>query len=257
MRTFKSLLMTFSGENNQDIKSDWKDAMSDYGLEYSKRLCDNYFFKYGKSYIEAVFEEVANNIEYIYIHQVNGQICEFGTGYGVSANIISSLNGKFSQIINFSVKDLYLFDSFEGLPPILNDYDKLTHWVEGQYKGLSAEEIKNMCSANMEFGAVHVITGWYKNTLIDFSEKISLLHIDCDLYESTHTVLDHIFKKGLLEVGSVIMFDDFNCNRSSDDLGERKAFFELAKEYNLKFEKLREYSSSGVSFRYHGLDRIR
>lgn len=252
MRTFKTLLMTFSSENNEDIKSDWMDAMSDFSLEYSKRLCDNYFFKYGKSYIEAVFEEVANNIEYIYIHQVSGQICEFGTGYGVSANIISSLNGKFSQIINFSVKDLYLFDSFEGLPPILNDYDKRTHWIEGQYKGLNAEEIKNMCSANMEFGAVHVIPGWYKDTLIDFNEKISLLHIDCDLYESTHTVLDHIFKNRLLEVGSVIMFDDFNCNRSSDDLGERKAFFELAKEHNLKFEKLREYSSSGVSFRYHG-----
>jgi hypothetical protein len=215
MRTFKSLLITFSGENNQDIKSDWKDAMSDYGLEYSKRLCDNYFFKYGKSYIEAVFEEVANNIEYIYIHQVNGQICEFGTGYGVSANIISSLNGKFSQIINFSVKDLYLFDSFEGLPE---------YWRPGFNTGTFKTEGLPAVPAN-----VTLVPGWFDRSLPAFldahpDQPVSFLHIDCDLYSSTQTVLAQL--KDRIIAGTVIVFDEY-LNYPGWQHHEHKAFSEF------------------------------
>lgn len=52
-----------------------------------------------------------------------------------------------------------------------------------------------------------------------------MVYIDCDLYKSTVPVLD--FVRGFLQVGTVIVFDDWNCYHARPDHGERRAWAEF------------------------------
>lgn len=61
--------------------------------------------------------------------------------------------------------------------------------------------------------------------------------MDCDLYLSTVPVLE--FVKDLLQKGTVIIFDDWNCFWADPDKGERRAWREFCERYpELGFEEL-------------------
>jgi O-methyltransferase len=63
----------------------------------------------------------------------------------------------------------------------------------------------------------------------------NVILIDCDLYSSTKTVLN--FLKPILRMGSIVVFDDWNCYFGRDDRRERRAFIEfLNQNKNMKFD---------------------
>ena len=105
------------------------------------------------------------------------------------------------------------FDSFQGLPEAWS-----AHEGAGAYSTAGrlprGRGQRRAC-----------IAGWFEDTLPPFLAAhpgpIRLLHIDCDLYSSTRTVLEAADAR--LVAGSVLVFDDFlgypgtsstNCARS-------------------------------------------
>ena len=137
--------------------------------------------------------------------QQDGLWLEFGVFSGESINYIS----------NFTTNTVYGFDSFEGLPE---------KWRPGYEKGMFSLG-GHLPKVNKN---ISLIKGWFNETLEDFiknqNQKISFIHIDCDLYSSTKYVLDTL--KDHLAKDCVIVFDEF-INYDGYEHGEFKAFQEF------------------------------
>ena len=86
---------------------------------------------------------------------------------------------------------------------------------------------------------------------ISIDTKFAIIHIDCDLYESTMDVLDYLFENKHLLDGCMIFFDDWNCGNASPHLGERRAWSEITKKYNVNYSDCGEYSCAGHKFIVH------
>jgi hypothetical protein len=113
------------------------------------------------------------------------------------------------------------FDSFEGLPEAWSEREPA-----GSYS--TAGRLPDVP------GNVTLHRGWFERTLPDFFAReagpIRLLHIDCDLYSSTHTVLDAA--RGRLVPGSLLVFDDF-IGFPGSEAHEFRAFMESAERDTL------------------------
>ena len=150
--------------------------------------------------------------------QLDGIVAEFGVKSGTT---IKELANK----PKLQKNQLYGFDSFVGIP---EDW-KGTKTLKGQLSnsGKIPKVPKN----------VKLISGWFADTLPEFvktiSEPASLLHIDCDIYQSTKDVLD-AFKKKIVP-GTVIIFDEF-FNYPNWQNHEYKAWLEFSKKAKLKYE---------------------
>ena len=125
--------------------------------------------------------------------KVDGLYSEFGVWKGNSINYFARLlNGQ----------EIYGFDSFVGLKDDWPAYG----WAKGHF---SVGGNVPIVEPN-----VTLIKGFFDETLPDFlvthPGPFSFVHIDCDTYNSTRTVLNLILDR--LRVGSVILFDEyFGC----------------------------------------------
>lgn len=116
------------------------------------------------------------------------------------------------------------FDSFQGLPEA---------WSEREGAGAysTAGRLPRVP------GEVTLHAGWFEDTLPPFLASnpgpIRLLHIDCDIYSSTRTVLEHAAPR--LVPGSVIVFDDF-LGYPGYEAHELRAFEEFAGRSGIGWE---------------------
>ncbi len=159
-----------------------------------------------------------------------GLYLEFGVFQGKSINLISS---------TLPDKIIYGFDSFEGLPE--------TWWREDKYpKGHFSLE-GNLPQVNEN---VRLIKGWFNETLPDFvkehPEPCAFIHIDCDIYSSTKTVLDIL--RNQIVSGTIIVFDEY-FNYPGWQEGEYKAFMEFVKWSDIKFEYIARTNGGQVVVR--------
>jgi predicted O-methyltransferase YrrM len=116
-----------------------------------------------------------------------GMVLEFGIGHGVSLRYLRELLPE---------RRLVGFDSFEGLPE---------DWRIGYSQGAFGDVQRG------QFEGFEVMVGWFEDTLATFleenSDPIALLHVDCDLYSSTVTVLQACMPR--LAKDAIIVFDEF------------------------------------------------
>jgi len=158
--------------------------------------------------------------------QNEGLIAEFGVASGGTVNIISSLISK--------NKTVYGFDTFEGLP---------TNW-QGHSGPKGMFKQKKLPKVNHN---VKLVVGLFEDTLPEFlkgrSEDASFLHIDCDLYSSTKTILENF--KSKIKAGTVILFDEY-FNYPAWKQHEFKAWQEFCKKNGIKYEYL-AFKASGTS----------
>lgn len=120
---------------------------------------------------------------------------------------------------------VYGFDSFKGNPE---------DWRSEYRKGAFALRQIPSFPENIK-----IVRGWFKDTLPEFlaihNEPVSFVHIDCDLYSSTKTVLDQLQDR--FSRGSIIVFDEF-FNYPGWKQHEFKAFSEFIKNTNMKYKYL-------------------
>jgi hypothetical protein len=115
------------------------------------------------------------------------------------------------------------FDSFEGLPEPWSTYDKGYFDLEGRLPDMPPN--------------VELVKGWFHETLPPFLERhgeaVSFVHVDCDLYSSTRTVLDLIGPRFV--EGTQIVLDDFMLEPGWQR-EEHRAFFEFVERSGWGFE---------------------
>ena len=119
------------------------------------------------------------------------------------------------------------FECFEGLPE---------DWIPGRPKGtFKIDKTKLRFHKN-----VIIHDGLFEDTLPSFVDKnkdiISFIHIDCDIYSSTVTILSEL-KHIILEHKPIVLFDEF-YNYSGFESHEFKAFIEFINSTNVQYSIL-------------------
>jgi O-methyltransferase len=135
--------------------------------------------------------------------------------------------GPFGQDINWGLaRHVHLFDSFEGIPAA-GEHD--TNWTHPP--GQSACSIEAVKSMMKQWGIPEELLvyhpGWFRESLYGSAllglERIAVLRLDCDLYESTKLCLEVLYP--LVSPGGWIIVDDFalpGCRKAVDEFLQRE-----------------------------------
>ena len=121
---------------------------------------------------------------------------------------------------------VHLFDSFEGIPAA-GEHD--TNWTHPP--GQSACSIEAVKSMMKQWGIPEELLvyhpGWFRESLYGSAllglERIAVLRLDCDLYESTKLCLEVLYP--LVSPGGWIIVDDFalpGCRKAVDEFLQRE-----------------------------------
>ena len=144
----------------------------------------------------------------------DGLALEFGVATGTTLRIIAR-DGQHS---------VFGFDSFDGLPE---------RWRLGFETGTFATD------ALPDVPGAELVVGLFAETLPAFLAEhagpVSFLHVDCDLYASTRTVLELVGPR--LVEGTVIAFDEYYNFPGWQD-HEYRAWAEYVEQTDLRFEYL-------------------
>ena len=176
------------------------------------------------------------------VKDIPGDIVECGIGRGRSLITILSLNEYYGCADpNAKIRKVYGLDSFEGFPepkiedssprnPKKGDWDaspnnQFHYTPENLEKILAKANINDLDQSRLE-----IIKGFFDSTSANLDlKKISILHLDGDLYESVKTPLINLESK--LAIGGIIVIDDFiidNPDKDNESFpGARKAINEF------------------------------
>ena len=141
-----------------------------------------------------------------------GDIFEFGVFKGVSLIQFASFRNIFKEELQ---KKIVAFDTFDDFPETQFQADKKLREQfisEAGSKSIDITELEKIFNKK-KINNFSLIKGNILETLPNFIEdnkdiKISLLHIDVDVYEPTKLILEMLFSK--VVKGGVIIFDDYN-----------------------------------------------
>jgi hypothetical protein len=158
---------------------------------------------------------------------VTGTVCEFGVHQAQTLGRISR---------HFNPETVYGFDSFQGLPETWH----LTSTGSTNEAGHFAVDELPAVDDN-----VVLVQGWFNESIPVWQQTnsgpVKFIHIDCDLYSSTKTVLTLLNQQ--IVPGTVIVFDEmYNWARPPHyDLwhqGEYLALKEWLDEFGREFNVL-------------------
>jgi Methyltransferase domain len=206
----------------------------------SERLYRRFVLKYHGRYLITGLQARARERSLDYIEKYMGEATIFADRWDLLSFALGAA-AKDGLALEFGVADggslrhlgasgrtLHGFDSFEGLPEAWSG----TFERAGKF---SRKGVLPPVPAN-----VTLHKGWFDATLPEFLRAnvgpVAFLHIDCDIYSSTKTVLEQLTPR--LGPGAVIVFDEY-FNYPNWERHEFKAFQEFIRD-------------SGFSYRYLG-----
>jgi O-methyltransferase len=148
-------------------------------------------------------EQIKNLVHYlinIIDNDIDGDVVEFGCYVGESSKyLMKTLNELQSN------KQLYVYDSFEGLPD-LSEWEKNTGWRAGTLKTNEDVLIQNFKSNGLPLPIIH--KDWFKDVPNEkIPNKICYAFLDGDFYDSIYDSLVKIYDN--VVDGGVILFHDY------------------------------------------------
>lgn len=192
-----------------------------------------------KQYTMASPERIAtlcDAVRYVEKHNITGSMVECGVWRGGSMMAVAKTLIREGS----SDRDLYLFDTFEGMPPATEaDVDPngvAAESIFGKERASNlpwdpepVDGVKNaLFSTGYPEDKCHFIKGKVEDTVPDNAPtEIALLRLDTDWYESTKHELIHLFPR--ITNGGVIIIDDYGYWK-----GARKAVDEYLAEHSIK-----------------------
>jgi hypothetical protein len=205
-----------------------------------------------------MFRSATRFVDY---EMIPGDIFEFGVYTGRSLALLShfhEVNRKSIHHIDFT-RRVVGFDSFEGLPAD----DGHPRWKPGMFRVNHSfhpickqgekvtEQVIFSLFEQYQLPVPLIEAGEFSKTLPQVIgskyTKAAILHIDCDVYESTKSVLFGL--QPILQEGTVLLFDDWFHFRGSRHKGEQKAFFEFfASQDQWSYIDYHAYATFGKSF---------
>jgi len=180
-----------------------------------------------------------NHLEiYKKIIDLPGDILEFGVYKGTSFVRLLSFRDLLENNSSRRVTGFDIFGKFPDDLELVSDKEFVERFENSGGYGISKLELekhlKNKGITNFE-----LIEGDIKNTIPEFiknnpSLKISLLHIDVDVYEPTKVILENLWSK--IVKGGILVLDDYGTVE-----GETKAVDEFFNDMNIKIYKPKYY----------------
>ena len=193
---------------------------------------------------------LAQAFEFKHINEVDGDYFEFGLWRGKTFRYAHSLKRRHKM----SKMMLWGFDSFEGLPSITEQEDNI--WQKGAFACGESELRKILASHGFKPSEYVLIPGYYEKSLNKelhhrvADRRAAIVYIDCDLYESTVSVLGFVHR--YFVNGTIICFDDWYTYKGAPDKGEQRALKEFeASHGELEFMPYLDYGPVGKSFIIH------
>lgn len=165
-----------------------------------------------------------NNIERcihsIHKDKIEGDLLEAGVWRGGATILMRAVLKE----LNVFDRKVWVADSFMGLPkPDTKNYkaDKNNILNKIRILKIGLDEVKkNFEKYDLLDEQVVFLEGWFKDSLPNAPiNKIALLRLDADMYESTFQALENLYPK--LSVGGYIIIDDYNafqnCKQAVDE----------------------------------------
>jgi hypothetical protein len=153
--------------------------------------------------IQLCLEDVIQN-------QIPGDCIETGVWRGGATILMAAILKAYGE----TDRRVWVADSFAGVPP--PNAEKYPHDLNlclhaTPYLAVSMETVqKNFKKYNLLDNQVVFLKGWFKDTLPEAPvDKIALLRLDGDLYESTMDSLTALYPK--LSIGGYAIIDDYNA----------------------------------------------
>jgi hypothetical protein len=173
-------------------------------------------------------------IEFVNFERVEGDIVECGVFGGVSLAILAKgatfdPKGMSRRIVGI--------DSFEGLPSgegharwQAGDCATMhsPHPIVAMGERVTPETTRDLFArCGLDAPTIHVgrFDAVLPRVIPSAHPAIALLHVDCDLYESTRDVLTGVAPA--LQDGTIVLFDDWFHYRGNPRCGEARAFREF------------------------------
>ncbi|MBM3879532.1 MAG: macrocin O-methyltransferase [Verrucomicrobia bacterium] len=159
-------------------------------------------------------------IQEVLRHGVAGDLIETGAWRGGATIFMRAM----LKVHGVTDRCVWVADSFEGLPkPDTEKYPADAGDVHHRFKPLavSLEEVQeNFRKYGLLDDQVRFLKGWFKDTLPTAPiERLAVLRLDGDMYESTMDALVHLYPK--LAVGGYLIVDDYGavpgCARAVED----------------------------------------
>lgn len=174
------------------------------------------------------------------VQGIEGDIVECGVSLGHGALLFT----LFSDYIG-KPRIYYGFDSFEGFPDPVEKDEVTPITGKGFWANPPDTVLKVLrdgrLDENIIRNRIHLVKGWFNETLPKYEGRIALLHLDCDLYVSYKLSLETLYDK--VEPGGVIMFDEYGDSRWP---GASKAIDEF---FRNRPEKIQPHSK--CNWKYH------
>jgi O-methyltransferase len=142
-----------------------------------------------------IYEEILNLKQ----NNILGDVAEVGVW-----------RGGISKMMCILLKDrnIHLFDTFEGMPELHNDFDKNPNgeYLCGHFKDLDFELL---LKDFQQYPNAIIHKGIFPSTAKNLENNIfSICHIDCDLYISCYESMKFFYPR--LSSGGVIIVDDYD-----------------------------------------------
>ena len=180
------------------------------------------------------------------INDIEGDIVECGVGRGRSLITILAIN-RLKEMMNPKVsRKIFALDSFEGFPsPHKFDNSsrnpKKGEWSESPNKQFkySVTSLKKIISLaeldSKDFNEIKIVKGFFDKTTQKLKvKKISILHLDGDLYDSVLSPLNNLWEK--VSIGGIVVIDDYiadkKLSKNEGFPGARRAIDEFLKKNN-------------------------
>ncbi len=158
-------------------------------------------------------------VETILCEEIAGDLIETGVWRGGACIFMRAVLAAYGE----QTRRVFVADSFEGLPPInpakypaeTQDFSQF-NWL----LAVSQAEVEaNFRNYGLLDEQVVFLKGWFKDTLPAAPiERLALLRLDGDIYESTMDALVHLYPK--LSRGGFCIIDDYAlapCRAAVDD----------------------------------------
>lgn len=207
-----------------------RDFLPLWRLSRKGRWIRSKYFQFGQDQRSYVFMSIAR---FLHINRpVSGYYFEFGCN---EANTVRKAWSHFEHLFDFHYVG---FDSFEGLPEI-TEIDKQPIWQKGKLAFDESEFIRRAIRHGIPQERLHTVKGFYDNSLTEelkaqfLPRKAAVIYIDCDLYKSTVPILEWVVD--FLQIGTIVVFDDWFCFHGDPERGEQLAW----NEFRIRHPELR------------------
>lgn len=161
----------------------------------------------GVKRLENLHECIVNVLK----HNVPGDVIETGVWRGGSCILMRGILKAYGD----TGRTVWVADSFEGLPPPRpGEYPADTGsdlHEKSESLAISIEQVKeNFARYGLLDDQVRFLKGWFRDSLPTAPiERLAVLRLDGDMYESTMDGLRHLYPK--VSVGGYVIVDDYGA----------------------------------------------